>query len=150
MPTKDELVKENQELREQVAGLEARLKAPRRSQSDPDLRDSRLSATPSTLLRNYPPPSPSPPPSPTPSPPPAQVAPKDLKLDPPPEFNGKTTEYATFIGHLEFYFVNKPVTFGNDDANKVNFAISRLRGHPATWAHSVFCTNRNNPILKSW
>jgi hypothetical protein len=152
--TKPQLEKENQELRDHVAELEAQLKGPRRSQSDPDLhgrQSVRLSPTPSTLLRNYPPPqSPSPPPSRSPSPPPAQVAPKDLKLDPPPEFNGKTTEYATFIGHCEFYFMNKPVTFGKNDANKVNFAISRLRGHPSTWAHSLLRANPNNPTLKSW
>lgn len=160
MPTKGELEKENKELRDQLADLQAELNRPRRRLSESDLSGSvpRRSATPSTLLRRYPPseynqpPSESRPPTPSHTPTPVVPAPvlKDLKIDPPPEFTGKPTEYATFIGACQFYFANKPVTFRDNDANKVSFVISRLRGHPASWAHAVHDTNEDDPILKSW
>jgi hypothetical protein len=78
-----------------------------------------------------------------------QVSLKDLKLDPPPEFDGKTSEYATFIRHCEFYFLNKPATFSSNDGNKVNFVISHLRSRPLIWAHSILRANFNDPILRS-
>jgi hypothetical protein len=62
-----------------------------------------------------------------------QVVLKDQKLDLPPEFDGKPSEYATFIGHCEFYFDNKPATFLDNGKAKVSCVINRLRGHPATW-----------------
>src|SRR5271169_6834445 len=61
---------------------------------------------------------------------PAWVTLKDQKLDPPPKFDGKTAEYATFIGHCEFYFENKPATYLDNDKNKVNLVISCLHGGP--------------------
>jgi hypothetical protein len=109
----------NRNLQEQVNRLQEELAVVRREQSQ----------TPSKSD------------DPPPSPPPrtlsllAQVAPKDLKLDPPPEFNVKTCEYAMFIGHCEFYFMNKPAMFGENECNDINFVISRLCDHPSTWAN---------------
>jgi hypothetical protein len=160
--TKAQLERENQELRDHVAELEARNKSPRRVHSNPDIYGRRESvrlhsATPSTLLRNYPPTASAspPPPSPTTSShtlllPIVAPVPRDLKIDSPPEFTGKTAEYDSFIGQCEFYFMNKPVTFGGNDVNKVNFVISRLRGNPSRWAHAVIRTNPLDPTLGSW
>jgi hypothetical protein len=143
--TKLALERENEELRAEIAELRARQRGSSRSQSEP------INST----RRPYPfvqPLSPYPPSSPvrTPSPALVQATSKDLKLDPPPEFDGKTSEYAMFIGHCEFYFLNKPATFGKNDGNKVNYVISRLRGRPSTWAHSMFRANPKNPMFLSW
>jgi hypothetical protein len=161
MVLKADLERENQELRAQVAELQAERIRHRRRLSESDLSASfpRRSATPSTLLQRYPPSEDHPPPSesrpPTPSRTLTPVVPapvlKDLKIDPPPEFSGKTSEYTTFIGACQFYFANKPVTFGaGNEANKVSFVISRLRGYPATWAHALRDSNADDPILQSW
>jgi len=78
------------------------------------------------------------------------VALKDVKLDLPPEFDGKPTEYAAFIGHCEFYIDNKPSMFLNNDKNKVSLVISRLRGRAATWIHALRRTQPRNSIFTSW
>ena len=57
---------------------------------------------------------------------------REPKIDPPPEFDGKVSEYATFLDHCEFYLDNKPSMFLNNDKNKVSLVISRLRGRAAT------------------
>ena len=75
---------------------------------------------------------------------------KDVKLDLPPEFEGKPTEYASFIGHCEFYFDNKPSMFLNNDKNKVSLVISCLRSRAATWVHALRRTEPRNPIFISW
>src|SRR5438552_2851666 len=94
------------------------------------------------------------PPPPTRSPSPHETPPlltlKDVKIDLPPEFDGKPAEYAAFVGHCEFYFDNKPSMFLDNDKNKVSVVISRLHGRAATWAHSLRRANPNNPVLTSW
>lgn len=75
---------------------------------------------------------------------------REPKPDPPPEFDAKTSDSATFLDHCEFYFDNKPSMFLDNDENKVLLVISRLRGTPARWAHASRCTNASNPIFKSW
>ena len=94
------------------------------------------------------PPPPTRSPSPHETPPPLAL--KDVKIDLPPEFDGKPAEYAAFVGHCEFYFDNKPSMFLDNDKNKVSLVISRLHGHAATWAHSLRRANPNNPVLTSW
>ena len=75
---------------------------------------------------------------------------RDVKIDLPPEFDGKVAEYAAFIGYCEFYFDNKPSMFLDNDKNKVSLVISRLRGRAAIWAHVLRRTEPNNPIFHSW
>ena len=60
---------------------------------------------------------------------------KELKLPEPPEFDGKPSEYATFINHCDIYFRMRPVTF-DEDYIKVAYVISCCRGSPAEWGHS--------------
>jgi hypothetical protein len=61
---------------------------------------------------------------------------REPKLPEPPEFDGKPSEYATFINHCDLYFRMRPVTF--DTAYlKVAYLISRCRGSPAEWGHSL-------------
>ena len=69
-------------------------------------------------------------------PPPAQ---KEPKIAEPPEFNGKPTEFATFINYCDLYFRLRNVTFQND-YTKVAYVISRCRGSPAEWGHSLLET----------
>jgi len=95
--------------------------------------------------------NPTPLPIPTPEPPePFPASFREPKIDPPPEFDGKVSEYATFLDHCEFYFDNKPSMFLNNDKNKVSLVISRLRGRAATWAHALRRTNPANPAFLSW
>ena len=161
MVLKADLERENQELRAQVAELLAERPRRRRSSESDALSASTPrrsgSVTSSTLLRNYLPnqtPAPSEPRPPSPSRTPTPVVPapvlKDLKIEPPPEFNGKTAKYATFLSACQFYFNNKPVTFPRDhDANRINLVISRLHGNPMVWAHAIACANKDDPILHS-
>ena len=98
-------------------------------------------------------PTPLPVPTPEPPEPPESFTPtsfREPKIDPPPEFDGKVSEYATFLDHCEFYFDNKPSMFLNNDKNKVSLVISRLRGRAATWAHALRRTNPANPAFLSW
>ena len=96
--------------------------------------------------------NPTPLPVPTPEPPESfpPTSFREPKIDPPPEFDGKVSEYATFLDHCEFYFDNKPSMFLNNDRNKVSLVISRLRGRAATWAHALRRTNPANPAFVSW
>jgi len=97
--------------------------------------------------------NPTPSPIPTPIPPvptPPPIPFLEPKIDPPPEFDGKVSEYATFLDHCEFYFDNKPSMFLNNEKNKVSLVISRLRGRAAAWAHALRRTNPANPAFLSW
>ena len=69
------------------------------------------------------------------SPSPAPVC-KEPKLPEPPEFYGKPPEYATFINHCDLYFRMRAITFDSDYV-KVAYVISRCRGSPAEWGHSL-------------
>ena len=75
---------------------------------------------------------------------------REPKIDPPPEFDGKVSDYAMFLDHCEFYFDNKPSMFLYNDKNKVSLIISYLHGCTATWAHALRCTNPANPAFLSW
>jgi len=70
-------------------------------------------------------------PQPAPNLDPPRVVLKDLKIEVPSEFDGKTSEHATFIGSCVFYFINKPTTSSESDGNKVNFVMFRLHGPPS-------------------
>jgi hypothetical protein len=61
---------------------------------------------------------------------------KEPKLPEPPEFDGKPSEYATFVNHCDLYFRMRPITFDGDYV-KVAYVISRCRGTPAEWGHSL-------------
>ena len=80
--------------------------------------------------------NPTPLPIPTPEPPePFPASFREPKIDPPPEFDGKVSEYAMFL---------------NNDKNKVSLVISRLRRRATTWAHALRRTNLANPAFLSW
>src|SRR5271170_3649415 len=67
---------------------------------------------------------------------PPPVTRREPKLAEPPEFDGKPSEYATFINHCDLYFRMRSVTF--DTAYfKVTYVISLCRGSPAEWGHSL-------------
>ena len=76
----------------------------------------------------------------SPSPPPPVR--KEPKLPEPPEFDGKPPEYATFINHCDLYFRMRPITFDSDYV-KVAYVISRCRGSPAEWGHSLIESSSN-------
>jgi len=89
---KADLEQDKRNLQAEVEDLHARLEQQRRSRSTPPDPPHSQSETICPLSQS----------------PPVQAAPKDQKLDPPPEFDGKTSEYAAFIAHCEFYFGDKP------------------------------------------
>ena len=72
---------------------------------------------------------------------------KEPKLPEPPEFDGKPSEYATFINHCDLYFRMRPVTF-DEDYIKVAYVISRCRGSPAEWGHSLI--ESSSPLLHDY
>src|SRR5215510_16613724 len=133
MTEADTLREENQRLQTRLAALEAAVQENQRLQA----RIEELEARSPTV---------DPPPTRSPSPysntPPALL--KDVKIDLPPEFDGKTAEYAAFIGHCEFYFNNKPSIFLDNAKNKVSLVISHLRGRAAIWAHALRRANPKN------
>jgi len=134
MPTKAELERQLREARAEIDLLINR-ESSQCTQSEPLPRSS---ATPGSQNRHV-------------SPPPLMpTVLKDQKLDPPPKFDGKTAEYATFIGHCEFYFENKPAAYLDNDKNKVNLVISHLCGRPAMWAHSIREADTDDDLLHSW
>src|SRR5579862_2046586 len=61
---------------------------------------------------------------------------KEPKLPEPPEFDGKPSDYATFINHCDLYFRMRHITFHTDYV-KVAYVISRCRASPAEWGHSL-------------
>ena len=61
---------------------------------------------------------------------------KESKLSEPPQFDGKSSEYATFINHCDLYFRTLAVTFDSDYV-KVAYVIAHLPCHPAEWGHFV-------------
>ena len=148
MTEAETLREENQHLQAHMATLEAAIQETQRLQARIEELEARHTVDPTPPTRS---PSPSPPPlsPPPPSPPPPLAALKDVKMDPPPEFDGKTSEYASFLGHCEFYFENKPSIYHDNDKNKVSLVISRLRGRPATWAHGLHRANPKDPVLTS-
>ena len=90
---------------------------------------------------------PTPPPPPIPTPPPAPF--KEPKIGEPPTFDGKTSEFPSFLHQCKLYIRMKPVTFReHDDESRVAFIISRLRGVPAEWGQALF--ESNSPLLTDY
>ena len=71
------------------------------------------------------------------NPPPAR---KEPKISEPPEFDGKPSEYASFINHCDLYFRMRSATFDSNYV-KVAYVISRCRSSPAEWGHSLIESN---------
>ena len=67
---------------------------------------------------------------------PAPIPVREPKISEPPEFSGKSSEYASFINHCDLYFRLRPITF-NSDYTKVAYVISRCRDTPAEWGLSL-------------
>src|SRR5213075_2192107 len=72
--------------------------------------------------------------------PPAVTAPIATRSAPtvnkPAEFNGKLSEYATFISQCLLAFTMYPTAYG-EDKEKVLFVISYLTGTPRRWANQI-------------
>ena len=84
--------------------------------------------------------NPTPPPPPIPTPPPAPF--KEPKIGEPPTFDGKASEFPSFLDQCKLYNRMKPFTFReHDDESRVAFIISHLRGVPAEWGQALLESN---------
>ena len=93
-------------------------------------------------------PSPLPVPTP-PAPAPPSVPIKEPKLADPPTFDGKASEFPSFLQQCKLYIRMKPVTFReDDDESRVAFFISHLRGTPAEWGQALL--ESNSPLLTDY
>jgi len=100
-------------------------------------------------------PTPSPIPTPTPvdpfmaipTPPPIPF--KEPKIGEPPMFDGKASEFPSFLQQCKLYIRMKPITFKeHDDESRVAFIISRLRGVSAEWGQALL--ESNSPLLADY
>ena len=90
---------------------------------------------------------------PTPPPPPISALPpapfKEPKIGEPPTFDGKPSEFPSFLHPCKLYIRIKPFTFReNDDESRVAFIISRLRGVTAEWGQALF--ESSSPLLTDY
>ena len=87
------------------------------------------------------------PPPPVPTPPPVPF--KEPKIGEPPTFDGKPSEFPSFLHPCKLYIRIKPFTFReNDDESRVAFIISRLRGVTAEWGQALF--ESSSPLLTDY
>jgi len=91
--------------------------------------------------------NPTPPPAPTP---PAPAPPfKEPKIAEPPTFDGKASEFPSFLQQCKVYIRMKPITFReHDDESRVAFILSLLRGTSAEWGQAVL--ESNSPLLTNY
>lgn len=68
--------------------------------------------------------------------PPANLPSKEGKISDPPEFDGKPSEFSTFITLCDLVFRVKFLTY-TTDYTKVAYVISRCRKGPALWGQSL-------------
>ena len=64
------------------------------------------------------------------------VSTPDSKVEPPPEFSGKISEFPNFMAACSLVFSLCPKTYSSDE-RKVLYVISRLRGAAMNWARSI-------------
>jgi len=84
-----------------------------------------------------------------PPPPPLPAPFKEPKIGEPPTFDGKTSEFPTFLQQCKLYIRMKPITFReHDDESRVAFILSRLRGVPAEWGQALL--ESNSPLLTDY
>jgi hypothetical protein len=72
----------------------------------------------------------------------------DPKVALPPEFNGKISEFKSFMAACELTFKLCPNTY-DDDERKVLLVISRLRGKPLNWALDI-ANDDEHPLRKDY
>lgn len=119
------LEEENRLLRERLAALEG---------EDP----------PSRTQDN----SPEPPQTPEPPPPPP-VYYKEPKIGEPPTFDGKASEFHSFLQQAKLYIRMRHMTFPKDKGEfRVSYIISRLRSGPAEWGQALL--ESGSPLLKDY
>ena len=124
------LEEENRVLRERLAALE-------------DERSRTQNPTPSPI----PTPTPVDPFTAIPTPPPIPF--KEPKIGEPPTFDGKASEFPSFLQQCKLYIRMKPITFKErDDESRVAFVISHLRGVPAEWGQALL--ESNSPLLTDY
>jgi hypothetical protein len=79
---------------------------------------------------------------------PAHAPTPQLKLNKPPEFDGRDKRAAnTFLMHLQLHFFAAPHHFP-DDCTKILFAATYLRGSAFTWLEPHL--SWNDPLVQSW
>ena len=84
-----------------------------------------------------------------PPPPPLPARFKELKIGEPLTFDGKMSEFPTFLQQCKLYIRMKPITFReHDDESRVAFILSRLRGVPAEWGQALL--ESNSPLLTDY
>ena len=124
------LEEENRVLRERLAALE-------------DEQSRTQNPTPSPI----PTPTPVDPFTAIPTPPPIPF--KEPKISEPPTFDGKASEFPSFLQQCKLYIRMKPITFKeHDDESRVAFILSRLRGVPAEWGQALL--ESNSPLLTDY
>jgi len=74
---------------------------------------------------------------------------KEPKIGEPPTFDGKTSEFPTFLQQCKLYIRMKLITFReHDDESRVAFILSRLRGASAEWGQALL--ESNSPLLTDY
>jgi hypothetical protein len=74
--------------------------------------------------------------------------PRDPKVEPPPEFSGKISEFPNFMAACSLVFTLCPNTYSSHE-RKVLFVISRLRGMAMSWARTIV-ENPAHPYRKNY
>ena len=79
-------------------------------------------------------------PMPIPTPPPIPF--KEPTIRQPPTFDGKASEFPSFLQQCKLYIRMKPITFkDHDDESHVAFFLSHLRGVPAECGQALLESN---------
>ena len=79
-------------------------------------------------------------PAPPLPPPPALL--KEPKISEPPTFDGKASEFPSFLQQCKLYIHMKPITFkDHDDESHVAFFLSHLHGVPAECGQALLESN---------
>jgi len=73
---------------------------------------------------------------------------RDPKVEPPPEFSGKISEFPNFMAACSLVFTLCPNTYSTHE-RKVLFVISRLRGMAMSWARTI-AEDPNHPYRKDY
>jgi len=74
---------------------------------------------------------------------------RELKIKKPDVFEGKISEYNTFISQCLLTFHMCPATYGNEDEDKILFIISYLGGAPRKWAIPIL-EDEDHPLRKDF
>jgi len=78
----------------------------------------------------------------------SQEQPRDPRVEPPPEFSGKISEFPNFMAACTLVFTLCPNTYSSHEC-KVLYVISRLRGIAMSWARPI-AENPAHPYRKNY